>query len=228
MRLPNVLKNRLVFYGEVARSTKQVGAFTPTSRRVAEAIAAPIPTLAPRRVLEVGPGTGALTRSVIARLGAGDTLDLCEINPAFASYLRSEFSALEAPRVRVFEADVAALPPGDRYDVIVSSLPFMNFEPEAVRRILDLYSERLTEGGVITSWDYWFREIRTYIQSASERRRMRAVLRVTREFLARHEWSRRVVLWNVPPACVYQVRHRRHEGPSLAGGPLAGPHGPTG
>jgi len=116
----------------------------------------------------------------------------------------------------------------DRYDVIVSSLPFMNFEPEAVRRILDLYSERLTEGGVITSWDYWFREIRTYIQSASERRRMRAVLRVTREFLARHEWSRRVVLWNVPPACVYQVRHRRHEGPSLAGGPLAGPHGPTG
>jgi phosphatidylethanolamine/phosphatidyl-N-methylethanolamine N-methyltransferase len=201
------LRSRLVFWGEIARATRQVGAFSFTSEAVAEAIAEPISALTtPRRVLEVGPGTGALTRSILRRLREGDRLDLCEINPTFAGYLRSELAHLTAPRVAVSECDVAELASGVLYDVIVSSLPLMNFEPDKVARILDLYSSRLAEGGTISYFDYWGREVRALVGSARERRRMRAVLQVTRAFLERHEWRRRVVLGNLPPARVYHVR----------------------
>ena len=201
------IQSHLVFYAETVRATRQVGAFGPLSTRVAAAVArslAPYP--APRTVLEVGAGTGALTRALIPRLGAGDRLDLCEINDRFARVLRDEFAALAAPAVRVFAVDVDGLPQDTRYDVIVSSLPWLNLELAKVRRILERYDASLRPGGTLCYVDYWGNGARVLVGSGPERRRLQGVRDTVRAFHDRYAYARHVVLWNVPPACVHALQ----------------------
>ena len=190
-----------VFYRELFGRTREVGAFLKTSAAVARAIAEPVSAYSPpRRVLEVGAGTGALTRALLERLGPEDELVLCEINERFAEGLRRDF-----PSADVFRGDVEELPGAERFHVIVSSLPFMNFEPEKVARILRSYEQRLEPRGTISSFDYWANGVRVHLARGAERRRLAAVKSVVEESHARHAHVSRVVPWNVPPARVHRV-----------------------
>ena len=195
-----------MFYGETVRATRQVGAFAPTSRFAAAAVARSLDAYpAPRSILEVGAGTGALTRALLARLGPGDRLDLCEINARFARFLKAEFAALAAPAVRVFAADVEGLPPDVRYDVIVSSLPWLNLEPVKVERILAWYDASLRPGGTLCYVDYWGNGVRVLLGPAAERRRLRGVRETLHAFRRRYTYRRRVAMLNVPPMCVHEL-----------------------
>ena len=61
----------------------------------------------PRTILEVGPGTGAITAVLVAVMGPQDRLVLCELNDDFVAYLRQRIeSEPEFQRVR----DVALHP----------------------------------------------------------------------------------------------------------------------
>ena len=210
------IRNRLVFYVEAVSAARQVGAFTRTSAIVADAVAEPLAAYPPpRAVLEVGAGTGALTRSLLKHLGPDDRLDLCEINPRFVQLLHDEFATHEmvaastAPSVRIFGEDVEKLPRDARYDVLVSSLPWLNLDPPKVQRILDRYEASLRPGGAISYLDYWANAVRTLVGSRRERQRLRQVLATTRAFQRRFAYRRRVVLWNVPPACVHHLTKPR-------------------
>jgi len=206
------LRSRLVFYKQVLAATSQVGAFTFTSGAVARAVAERIGRRdgRPLRVLEVGAGTGALTRAVLERLEPEDSFDIYEINAEFVRYLRSELEGRPGPRVAIHEADATtAIAEGARFDAVVSSLPLLNMPPEVVRRIFDLYARVLAPGGTLSYYDYWLKSLRPSVTpSRAERARMRQVLAVTDEVLAddtrwRHET--RVVPWNVPPALVHHL-----------------------
>ena len=203
------LKNQIVFYEQMIRQARTVGAFGSASRAVAEEIASPIVRKRDQRlrVLEVGAGTGALTKAIIERLGPGDSLVLCEINPHFVLVLREVFRTRPGgPEITIFDRDIEDLPREDRYDVIVSSLPLMNFSPDKVRRIYDLYLERLVPGGTISYFDYWAKELSTFVTAGPERRRIRETLRIQREYADKYEVHKRVIPWNVMPACVHHLR----------------------
>ncbi len=205
------LRNRLVFYREALRQSQEVGAFTHTSKVVADAIAEPIrrgPSGAPLRVLEVGAGTGALTRSIVERLEPGDRLDLIEINPEFVQVLHEQFGTRAGgPQVEIKQCDAELLPRDVQYDVIVSSLPLLNFTPEKVRSVFELYFEELLRpGGTLSYYDYWAKELRTFMVGPRERRRMKAVLDVTKEFRRRYEVRDRLIPWNLTPALVHYLR----------------------
>lgn len=205
------LRNRLVFYREALRQSQEVGAFTHTSKIVADAIAESIRRVAPDRplrVLEVGAGTGALTRSIVERLREGDQVDLIEINPEFVQVLQEQFATRPGgPAVTVDGRDVELLPRDVQYDVIVSSLPLLNFSPEKVRRVFELYFEVLLRpGGTLSYYDYWAKELRTFVVGARERRRMKEVLKITKEFRRRYEVRDRLIPWNLTPALVHYLR----------------------
>lgn len=212
----NFLKNRLVFYGQALERAREVGALSHTSRVVSEAVTAPIPALIaeraargerrPLKVLEVGPGTGAITEVLLERLRPTDRLHLVEINPEFAKLLRETFGGLEAPRVTVDEADARRLPADARYDVITSSLPLLNMEPEVVREIFAVLLDRLAPDGTYAYYDYWGKEVRQFFHGGRERRRVKEVLRVTREVLDRHQVRERMIPWNFTPARVHYLR----------------------
>src|SRR4051812_21383872 len=101
------------FYQEFRRQFHTTGSIVPSGRFLATALARFVKNgsdsaaCQPRRILEVGPGTGSVTDSIVANLGSDDRLDLVEVNAQFVELLQRRFDeepALKsaAERVRIF------------------------------------------------------------------------------------------------------------------------------
>lgn len=196
-----------VFLDECRKNFSQTGALAPSSRALAAAMAAYVSSMdAPRRLLEVGAGTGVVTGEIIRRMGPYDHLDIYEINPVFADMIEARLAAdpeFESGRGRttLYRKDVLGLPREAAYDVIVSSLPLNNFDPEKVREFLDTFMTHLVPGGVLSYFEYVLvRTVKRCLSTAAERERLRRVGLVTDEFVRRYQIRSEPVLLNLPPA----------------------------
>jgi phospholipid N-methyltransferase len=163
-------------------------------------------------VLEVGPGTGAVTTHIVHRLGPVDQLDLVEVNQAFVGRLHQRFETEDAfrriaARSRVLHQRVEDLAGGQRYDVIVSGLPLNNFSVADVERILDVLVGLLRPAGTLSFFEYVaVRRARALVSRRAERARLRGIEAALAALLEPHEIGRDLVWRNVPPACVHHVR----------------------
>jgi 16S rRNA (adenine1518-N6/adenine1519-N6)-dimethyltransferase len=103
----------------------------PVARRIVETA-----ELGPRSVaLEIGPGLGALTDELAARVGR---LYLVEVDPALANRLAARFAG--EPRVQVVAGDVLSMPLADVMSepvvTVVANLPY-NIAMPILFRLLD-------------------------------------------------------------------------------------------
>src|SRR5262249_46482242 len=121
------------FFGEFRRNFNQTGAILPSGAFLAGALVRPLRgSRPPGRILEVGPGTGSVTRAIARVMRIGDRLDAVEINARFAWALRDRIARdplFEPFRgdVEVITAPVQELIGESVYDYIVSGLPLNNF-----------------------------------------------------------------------------------------------------
>ncbi|MET8699521.1 class I SAM-dependent methyltransferase [Kitasatospora sp. NPDC004723] len=245
------------FLSEALRTFRLTGAVAPSGADLVNALVVPA-TSRPDRpisVLEVGAGTGAVTRRLVRVLRAGDRLHAVESNPRFVQRLRadpelarrgqelglrvSECRVQDLPEARAAEADtghdggggLGAWPAAERYDVIVSGLPFTNFEPVEVQRILDLYLRLLVPGGELTYFSYLGTSAARLLTSGPRRgAKHRAVVRLLRRFEAEYGLGSRTAWRNVPPARAHLLRAPGGRRDSAAGrsGPAGdGPAGGT-
>jgi phospholipid N-methyltransferase len=205
-----------LFFREFLRNFHTTGAVLPSGRFLASAlsrfVASRSPT--PRKILEVGPGTGAVTRRIIAHMAHHDSLDLVELNDAFVERLNHRFQTepafqAVAARSRVLHQPVEDLPPDQSYDVIVSGLPLNNFSADVVENILTGLTERLAPGGTLSFFEYIaVRPMRAIISGPRDRRRLRGIGQAMRAVLEPGEIRRDAVLLNVLPAWVHHVRKK--------------------
>ena len=78
----------LDFLTEALRDFRHTGSVWPSSPVLAKAMTSSIARIeGPRRVLEVGPGTGPFTKAILRKLRAGDQFDMVEINESFCRKL---------------------------------------------------------------------------------------------------------------------------------------------
>lgn len=208
-----MLHDYRLFLSEYLRHFHHTGAIAPSSRWLAAALARYAGGGdAPRRVLEVGPGTGAVTRHIVARLGRGDEFDLVELNERFAERMRQRFAdepdfIAVAARTRVMQGRVEELSPERPYDVIVSGLPLNNFSVDDVERILQAFGSLLAPGGTLSFFEYiGVRPARALVSGRAERDRLRGVGRALRQRLEAGEFHRERVWPNLPPAYVHHLR----------------------
>lgn len=211
--MPKQLSERRLFFREFLRNFHATGAILPSGRQLARALARYAGEAeGPKRVLEVGPGTGAVTRHIVAALGPEDRLDLVELNESFARRLSERFgneAAFQtvAGRVRVLHTAIEELSREESYDVIVSGLPLNNFSVETVRGILESFAELLAPGGTLSFFEYIaIRRARSLVSVGAQRARLRGIDRALRAVLEGHEIHREAVWLNVPPAWVHHVR----------------------
>lgn len=105
-------------------------------------------------VLELGPGTGAFTRALIARGVRERDLTLVEADADFAHLLRRRF-----PTARIVETDAAsirALPLFDQplVGAAVSGLPFRLIPPRKAMAILEGVFANMRAGGALYQFTY--------------------------------------------------------------------------
>ncbi len=171
----------------------------------------------PRRVLEVGPGTGSVTDKIVAALGPADRLDLVEINEEFVALLQRRFAEeprlkAVADRVRILNTPIEEAGDGEPYDLIVSGLPLNNFEVAGVQRILGVLEGLLKPGGRLSFFEYFFiRGFRSVVSRGQERERLRGIAATLGEMLRRHEIRRELIWLNTPPAWVHHIQFAEGE-----------------
>ncbi|HRX86526.1 MAG TPA: methyltransferase domain-containing protein [Phycisphaerae bacterium] len=203
------LEHSLTFLRRYLAAPDKTGAIAPSSQRLARVLAAPfLARSGPAHVLEVGAGTGAVTRYIGRHLGAEDTLDVCELQPELAEVLDRDVLAKEPlararaeGRVRLIQGRVEEINAPGHYDYIICGLPFTAFAAPDVRRILEVIERNLKPGGVFSYFEYrGMRRLACTFLRGPGGRRVRRVSRLMDRNIERHEVGRRTVWRNLPPA----------------------------
>jgi phosphatidylethanolamine/phosphatidyl-N-methylethanolamine N-methyltransferase len=204
-----------LFITEFVRNFRSTGALMPSGHRLSKALARFVQEGAnhhPRRILEVGPGTGAVTRQLIRNMQSADQLDLVELNETFVECLKERFRSdpdfqPAANRCRVLHCPIENLPADTTYDLIVSGLPMNNFAVVEVARIMGILRRLAGPNSTVSFFEYMgVRRVKAVISGRVERTRLRGIGQVVGQVLERHEFSRDCIWSNVPPACVHHVR----------------------
>jgi phospholipid N-methyltransferase len=197
------------FFRETRRHFRTTGAVLPSSPFLARALVYPLNNhRKPSTILEVGPGTGAITRAIARRLREDDHLDAVELNAKFVEQLRRRIDhevvfAEHRDRIRVVTSAVQDLPGDAKYDFIISGLPFNSFPSALVKTIFQAYQRLLKPGGVLSYFEYVLvRQIQTPFVNRIERRRLYKVGRVVDQYIKAFQVHRERVYMNVPPAIV--------------------------
>jgi phosphatidylethanolamine/phosphatidyl-N-methylethanolamine N-methyltransferase len=211
-----MLRDHREFLRQFRTHFKSTGAIAPSSRRLARAMTRYLAAdRGPARILEVGPGTGAVTRQIVSLLQADDRLDLVELNEAFAGRLQHRFKhdanfKRAADRARIHICGIESFQSERPYDFIVSGLPFNNFSPAFVGRVMDAFFEFLAPGGVLSFFEYMYvRPVRGLVARGSERTRIKNLDRVLNGRVRRHGFRRDWVFLNLPPAWVQHLRKEK-------------------
>lgn len=202
-----------IFWREFRQTFHSTGAVLPSGRRLARALAGRVANgQQPQRVLEVGPGTGAVTGHIIERLGPEDRLDLVELNERFADVLRQRLEVeptwrTVADRVRVIEMPVEQLDAESTYNAIVSGLPLNNFSCDMVRQIFAKFHRLAAEQARLSFFEYVaVRKAKSLFCKPHERRRLFGIERLLAKECAQWGVGRHCILTNTPPAWVHHLK----------------------
>jgi phospholipid N-methyltransferase len=208
-----MLRDYRLFLGEFVRTYHTTGAVLPSGPALARALVRYVePDGEPRSILEVGPGTGAVTAQLVRRLGPADRLDLVELNARFVDCLKNRFAQESdfrrvAERTQILHQNVEAIADRGPYDCVISGLPLNNFEGETVQRILDAMMGLLRPGGVLSFFQYIaVRKAKALVSGRKTRGRLQDVGRAMDGLLTGGEIRRDWIWLNVPPAWAHHVR----------------------
>jgi phospholipid N-methyltransferase len=201
------------FFREFRRDFHHTGAVLPSGVFLARALARPLTQPhPPAHILEIGPGTGSVTREIVRAMQPGDRLDAVEINPHFAELLgrRLERDSLLAARrddVRILQSPVQDLPGQGVYDFLVSGLPLNNFAGPEIRSIFAAFLRLARPGATLSYFEYAFvRQLKAPFVGRAERFRLARVGKLVGRYIRRHQTACRRVWLNVPPAIVRYLR----------------------
>ena len=201
------------FFGQFRSQYYTTGSILPSSRALGRALTRPLRSAAPpRTILEVGPGTGAVTAEIVRSLKEDDRLDIVEINPQFVAVLNRRFAEEPSFRrrrhqSRIIHAPLQELPGQGIYDFMISGLPLNNFSLALVKDIFRSYERLLRPGGTLSYFEYLaIRDFKMPLVSREERHRLSSLGEYLERKICAAQVAEDVVLWNVPPAVARHFR----------------------
>ena len=129
------LKERIVndfrFLKGWVKQPKAVGSITPTSKPAARLMASLIPKDSELPVLELGPGTGPITRAILDSGISPSSLVSVEYSPEFCRHLQNAFPGVTFVQGDAFDlGNTLSGYQGQKFCAILSGLPLLNFPAE--------------------------------------------------------------------------------------------------
>jgi phosphatidylethanolamine/phosphatidyl-N-methylethanolamine N-methyltransferase len=208
------------FFGQFREQYTTTGSILPSSRALGRALTRPMRRARPpRRILEVGPGTGAVTAEIVRHLRPGDHLDIVEINAKFVALIRRRFAEEPEFERRRAQANLIHAPlqevAGEAiYDFMISGLPINNFPMNLVEDIFGTYQRLLKSDGILSYFEYVaIRDLKMPFVSEPERKRLETLSAYLQKKIEAYQIAVDNVPFNVPPAV---ARHFWFSQPRLA------------
>jgi len=136
-----------VFFGLWLQNPLRIAAANPSGAYLADTVARHVDLTRPGPVLELGAGTGSLTRGLIRAGCPPQRIIALEREPRLAAVLRREF-----PPMTVIEDDATRIGDhlaarADRLCAAISSLPIKWFSPQQQQAVVGPCLDRLGPGG---------------------------------------------------------------------------------
>ena len=135
----------------------------PSGMPLARSMAAFAPRKGDGLVVELGAGTGTVTRQLLDAGIAPRRLVVVEQSPVMVSLLRERF-----PQLAILEADARwladCLPRDRQVDCIVSSLPLLSLNERVRNQIISAMFEVLHEGGLLIQYTYSWRKANAFLK----------------------------------------------------------------
>lgn len=139
-----------LFRRRLMRNPRQVSAVAPSSRFLARAMAEGLGP-ATGRVVEFGPGTGQLTRGILAAGVAATNLTGFELDPDFVQHLRQTFPGVTVHHLGADRADTVVAP---GVGAVVSGLPLLSMPRSVQEAILAAAFRILAPGAPFIQFTY--------------------------------------------------------------------------
>lgn len=192
------------FAAEALADYKTTGAVAPSSRFLARAMLEPLKLRPGCVIVELGPGTGVMTRALLDKLPANGTILAFEISERFFCYLKERISdqrlvllntGAEHLRAELHKRDYVHV------DAFVSSLALGFFSDRQRRALLESFSPFMGENSVYTQYQYV-----QGLELNHGRFRRFSIQPLLREYFGS---VRCKTVWrNIPPAFVYACRKK--------------------
>lgn len=183
------------FFKQFIKDLKKTGAIAPSSKFLARDLVEQLKIdlqknqCPPLNILELGPGTGPLTKEIIKLLRPKDHLDLVEIQKNFYKIIEQKFSS---PNVSVHFNDILKFEPGRQYDYIFSSLPYENMSRPVNRAIWEKKLTLCADRSYICYFKYMkFRNFKSDFEE---------------QVVNEYGQDKKFVFRNIPPAKLYTLQ----------------------
>lgn len=183
-----ILKEYLVSFGKT-------GAICPSSPRLAEAMTNNGKLSSSQCVVELGPGSGAITKKILAKIPQRCTFFALEINPVFAKKIEEDYGPIvyldSAEKIQKYLRKHNAR----RCDTVISSLPWSFFDQRMQRQIFGSVYRSLAADGKMVTYSY----LHGLIFPSGKR---------FQKILLQHfpKVKKKIIWKNLPPAVVYECR----------------------
>ena len=163
-KLIAALTDSTMFLREWVVNPQRTGSVAPSSPKLGAAMARWLPRDPESYVLELGPGTGAVTEALFKRGLREDRLIAIEHNASLVKHLRKRF-----PRAHIIAGDawemdqiLGDLPqPVASVGAVISSLPLLNFPKEKAEELAKKIREVLDPRGRWVQYSYQIGKDRT-------------------------------------------------------------------
>lgn len=176
------------------KDLKSVGAIAPSSRFLARDLIEQFRKdvqkhhCKPLNVLEIGAGTGPLTREITRYLRGDDLLNVVEINDHFYQTINEKF---DQHNINVLHQDILNHNPSVKYDYIFSSLPYEAMSEDLIRSIWTKKLDLCNDQAYICYFKYVsFRKFKCSFEQ---------------EIVNRFQHDKKIVLRNLPPAKLFTL-----------------------
>lgn len=154
-RFAEKFDDNIRFIKGVISTPKTVGAIMPTSARMANRMASIIDTGSGLPVLELGPGTGVITKAILDKGVKPENVVSVEYSSDFVRHLRGKY-----PGVNFINGDAFSLAEtlenyrGQKFDCVISGIPLLNFPMHQRVKLVEDLLKLIPVGRPIVQFSY--------------------------------------------------------------------------
>lgn len=183
-------RSKLIFLKQYLRNPFGTGGVAPSGPQLARLMVAKIAPQPSEVIVELGPGTGAFTRELLAQGVEPANLILVEFNKEFVKFLKGEY-----PNLRIVEGPAQDLPQllnmlgHVSVRKIISGIPLRSMKPADCRQIAKSVAAVLEPGGLFVQFSYF--------KASPVQKKLAVEVGLTGECVGS-------AMNNVPPAYVWQ------------------------